>query len=143
MASIGTWSGISIDPALLSNRGYLDPITVNGVVYPRLIAYMVAMTAIGVSATLSVTSGTTQGSNTVPSDYNEYTTVSSGIAVTLPALAIGKTVSIYNRGANALLVFPATGVAIDGGATNASSSVASGAFAKFTGATAARVNRTT
>ncbi len=85
-------------------------------------------TSMQVSATnsISATSGTTQGSTPLTTDYNVITTVTAGDAVTLPAGLAGRVVTVVNRGANAVLVFPASGAAIDGLAANASISLPAG-----------------
>lgn len=66
--------------------------------------------------------GSTQGTATaLTTDFNVVTTVSASQGVALPTAAtpFGRTVTIVNRGANPLSVYPATGAAIDGAAANA------------------------
>jgi hypothetical protein len=84
--------------------------------------------AAGISA-----AGTTQGTATaLTKDCNEVTTVSAGQGVKLPASAAGNNVSVANAQAtNALLVYPATGEAINALATNAGFSLAAGKNAIF------------
>ena len=69
--------------------------------------------------------GTNQGTATVlTSTYNVVTTVASGAGVELPVPASpGTSVSIVNKGANALLVYPNSGGAIDAASTNVAISV--------------------
>lgn len=57
------------------------------------------------------------------SDYNVLTTVASGTGAVLATAAAGKSTFVVNRGANALLLYPATGAAIDGGSANAAITV--------------------
>jgi hypothetical protein len=77
-------------------------------------------TSFQVSATNSISAaGTTQGTGTVlTTDYNVVTTVAAGTGVVLPAGLAGRDVKIVNRGANPLLVYPASGAAIDSLAAN-------------------------
>ena len=72
------------------------------------------------SATAAVSAaGATQGAATVlTTDENFVTTVAAGTGVQLPAALLGKTITVINKGANPLLVYPATGAAIDGLAVN-------------------------
>lgn len=74
------------------------------------------------STTANVTAGTNaQGSGALTSDYNIITTAANNPSgVTLPTATIGRRMIIVNRGANTVNVYPATGAAIDGLATNAS-----------------------
>ncbi len=82
-------------------------------------------TSFQTSATNTISAaGTTQGTGTVlTTDYNVITTVASGSGVVLPAGLAGRTVNVANRGANPLLVYPASGAAIDGNAANAAVTV--------------------
>lgn len=57
-------------------------------------------------------------------------TVASGTGVKLDGVQSFKTL-VYNRGANAVLVYPPTGARVNSGSTDAGFSVASGAFAVF------------
>lgn len=66
------------------------------------------------------------------SDVNVITTVAASTGVLLAAIpAPGDEVIVVNLGANALNVYPATGGAIQSGATNAAFSVAAGKACKF------------
>lgn len=65
--------------------------------------------------------GSTQGTATaLTTDYNVVTTTGSGQGVVLPTAAspFGREITIVNRGANALTVYPDSGAAIDGASTN-------------------------
>lgn len=76
--------------------------------------------------------GTTQGTATaITKDLNGVSTVGAGAGVILPAAVAGLELIVVNTGANALLVYPATGAAIDANATNAAFSLAIGARILF------------
>jgi hypothetical protein len=60
----------------------------------------------------------TQGITPLTSDINIITNSSSPSAVTLPTAIAGRRITIVNRGANAINVFPASGAQIDGQAAN-------------------------
>lgn len=61
------------------------------------------------------------------------TAANSGDAVTLPALAIGQSVEVYNAGANPIGVYPnASGVAIDGGSAGAAVTLTNARRCRFT-----------
>jgi len=64
--------------------------------------------------------GTTQGTGTaLTTSYNVVTTVGANSGVVLPApTTTGWAITIVNRGANPLNVYPNAGAAIDGGASN-------------------------
>ena len=67
--------------------------------------------------------GTTQATATVlVGDTNIVTTTAPGTGVILPT-GVGRDITVINRGANPLLVYPATGYSIDGSATNAATTV--------------------
>ena len=60
------------------------------------------------------------------------TVANVGDSVSLPALSVGQTSEVYNNGANALKVWPATGlVAIDGGVAGAAVTLSAGKRASF------------
>lgn len=60
------------------------------------------------------------------------TTAAASTGVRLPATRFkGDTITVTNRGANAITVYPATGDKIDGGAANAGAPVAVGASRRF------------
>lgn len=77
------------------------------------------------STTATVTAGTNaQGQGAITSDYNVVTsTPNNPSGVTLPTATTGRRIIVVNRGANSVNIFPATGAAIDAGATNASVSL--------------------
>ena len=78
------------------------------------------------NATVSA-AGSTQGTATaLTKSYNVVTTVAVSTGVVLPTITaanVGFLVTIVNKGANALNVYPATGAAIDSAATNAAVSL--------------------
>lgn len=81
----------------------------------------------------AVTSGTNaQGQGALTTDIAVVTTnAASPGGVTLPTATAGRKVAVYNRTANPLAVFPATGASIDGLAANASIIVPAGASVLF------------
>lgn len=86
---------------------------------------------ISTSPTVSA-AGTTQGTATaLTSDYNVITTAASGTGVVLQTAAAGKTVIVVNKGANVLLVYPATGAAIDALGANVGISVPVSGWIEF------------
>jgi len=71
--------------------------------------------------------GTTQATALLISgDLNVFSTVASGAGCILPVGGENDTYSIINDGANALLIYPPVGGTINGGAVNASASLAAG-----------------
>lgn len=66
-------------------------------------------------------------------DHIIVTTAAAGTGVRLPIAQPGAEVTVKNLGANALLVYPASGGAINALATDAGFSVASGSQARFLG----------
>ena len=72
-----------------------------------------------VSASVSA-AGTVQGNATaLTAEFNRVSTVASGSGVVLPTATVGMAVVIVNSSANSLLVYPASGAAINSLATNA------------------------
>lgn len=72
--------------------------------------------------------------NAVPltSAFNRVTTVATaGNSVRLPPAVPGAQITVFNRGANSMNVFPVTGQSINALSANASLAVASGASARF------------
>lgn len=59
-------------------------------------------------------------------DWNEVDTVAANSGVMLPSLQPGQPVMVFNGGANALLVYPATGIQIDALGVNVAYSLATG-----------------
>ena len=73
----------------------------------------------GTSATVSA-AGTTQGTATVLSNsYNIVTTAAANSGVQLPVQTAGMIVTVVNKGANTVNVYPSTGDIIDSAAVNA------------------------
>jgi hypothetical protein len=71
-----------------------------------------------VSASVSA-AGTVQGNATVlTTEFNRVSTVTSGSGVVLPSATAGMAIAIVNSSANSLLVYPATGAAINSLSTN-------------------------
>jgi hypothetical protein len=69
--------------------------------------------------------GATQGTAAaLTKSYNVVTTTASGTGVVLPTATAGMRVTIVNRGANVLNVYPASGAAVDGNATNTAVTIA-------------------
>lgn len=82
-------------------------------------------TALNKSTTTGISAaGSTQGTATaLTTDYNVVSTVGASQGVVLPTATAGREVTIVNRGANVLSVYPASGAAIDGASTNAAVTV--------------------
>lgn len=78
--------------------------------------------------------GSTQGTALLLSnEINNVTTTAASTGVRLPTGEVGAFVVVRNGGANALLVYPATGGAINALAANAGYSVAAGSSALLFG----------
>ena len=78
------------------------------------------------SATVSAAGTNQSGATALTTSYNVITTAASGSGVRLPTITtsnVGYVIDIVNRGANVVNVYPATGAAIDGAATNAAISL--------------------
>jgi hypothetical protein len=86
----------------------------------------------GVNAAL-VATGTTQADALALSVTNsQFSTVASGTGAILPSfMQPGDYCRVFNNGANALLVYPVSGAAINNGATNAGFSIAANKSAQF------------
>lgn len=83
--------------------------------------------------------GSNQGTATaLTTDYNVVTTVDASQGVVLPTGTAGREVTIVNRGANALLVYPASGGSIDGAAANAAVTVPVNAEISFFASTSSQ-----
>jgi hypothetical protein len=91
----------------------------------------------GATASAISAAGTTQGTATaLTNDMNVVTTVAASAGVVLQTAAAGKTVTVVNKGANALAIYPATGGQVDALGTNLALSLAVGGWIVFDGATA-------
>lgn len=79
----------------------------------------------GTVASGLVATGTTQA-NALPlgADNNSFTTVAAGTGAILPAMNPGDDITVYNGGANALLIYPPPGGMIKGLGTNVGYSLA-------------------
>ncbi len=107
--------------------------------FTSVTAVTVATTGINTeSIATGLTASTTQtlaGGLALTKAINNVTTVANaGDAVTLPALAVGQSIVVYNSAAtNSMKVFPnGSSVAIDGGTAGASVNLAAGKRARFT-----------
>lgn len=79
----------------------------------------------GIPANNLTATGTTQGNAfPLPADVCKFTTVAAGTGTILPACNGGDSGTLYNGGANALLIYPPVGGKINGLGTNAGYSVA-------------------
>ena len=85
-----------------------------------------------------VTAGTNaQGQGALTSDLNIITTAAANPSgVTLPTAVAGRVITVVNKGANPLAIFPATGAAIDALAANASIALPVGGMIVFDAASA-------
>ena len=90
------------------------------------------------TSSVAVTAGTNaQGQGALTSDFNVITTAAANPSgVTLPTATAGRRVTIVNRGANPVNVYPATGANIDTGAANAAVSLPVGGYIEFMGESA-------
>ena len=87
--------------------------------------------AFGVSTGISA-AGSTQGTATaLTRPINVVSTVSAGQGVVMPTTTAGMRIIVMNTSATALNVYPATGGAINSGATNAAYSLAAGGRLEF------------
>jgi hypothetical protein len=103
----------------------------------NLMAYgtppLLAQAIVGEVANNLTAAGTTQGNALKLSAVtNVVTTAAASTGVQLPSTSQGDGIVVANLGANALLVYPVVGGAIQGGAANAGFSVAAGKTATFT-----------
>jgi hypothetical protein len=92
-----------------------------------------ALSAETYSTSATVTAGTNaQGQGALTSDINVITTAAaSPSGVTLPTATTGRIVTIINKGANAINVYPATGAYVDGLAINTSIQIPVGSSLQF------------
>lgn len=98
------------------------------------IAASAALEITGRVADNLVATGTTQSDALfIPTTHNIVVTTASGTGVRLPAPEQGCEVTVKNLGANALLVYPATGGAINALSANAGFSVAAGGQVRLLG----------
>lgn len=90
---------------------------------------------VNVAGGLSAAGSTQGGATVIPAgqDGSIFTTVGSGQGAILPGtgVGVGEEYVIANHGANALLVYPATGGKVGTGAANAGYSVAAGKTGYF------------
>lgn len=91
-------------------KSFLDPSDIPNAVFD------LSSTVTGLTA-----AGSTQGT-ALALDYTTFqrvTTVAASTGVRLPAATVGARIVVFNKGANSLTVYPATGEAINNGAANA------------------------
>jgi hypothetical protein len=86
-----------------------------------------------VTDSITAHAGGGQGSAvTITTQFNRISTVANAAdSVKLPAATLGKMVAVFNDGANAVAVFPATGEYIDALSVNASTSIIAGGIAQY------------
>jgi hypothetical protein len=77
-----------------------------------------------VASGLTATGTTQANALALPADLNYFATVAAGTGAVLPAMNPGDSLNLYNKGANALLVYPPVGAVINGLGANAGYSVA-------------------
>lgn len=128
-------SGTSGITTVLANSGVsagdYKGVTVNA---KGLVTVGLGTTVTGLSA-----AGTTQGTATAVTGnfaLQEVTTVGSGQGVKLPTATAAIEMTVTNRGANTLLVYPASSGTIDGGSANAAVSVPVNGVVRFIGTSA-------
>lgn len=92
MATIATWHGTPIDPTLLTNRGYTDPVVVDGVSYPRVVGYMAAALANAVEIVGTGVPGGPVGKSQVP-----WTLLPAPSFLGSPQYVVAALPSTYNR----------------------------------------------
>lgn len=86
----------------------------------------------GVAAGLTATGTTQADALLITASNNQYTTVASGAGAIAPSyMQPGDYFRVFNNGANALLVYPISGAAINNGSANAGFSVAANKSAQF------------
>lgn len=94
-----------------------------------------AQASVGIVSNSLTASGAAQGSQTLPSDFNVYTTATLNTGPTLPATGpqcnAADSFIVVNHGANSMNVWPPTGGKIGTGATNAAFAVGVGKTAWF------------
>jgi hypothetical protein len=84
------------------------------------------------TATNLTAAGTTQATAlALTSDYNHIGTAAASSGVRLPTAVAGMEVLVFNKGANAVNVYPATGAAINALAANAALAVAAAGVTIF------------
>ena len=85
------------------------------------------------STAAAVTAGTNaQGQGALTSDLNIITTTTNNPSgVTLPTATVGRRLRVINKGTNPIVIYPATGAAIDALAANAGIQLAVGSVVQF------------
>lgn len=92
-----------------------------------------AIADISSSVTGLTAAGSTQGTALAldTTTYQRVNTVAASTGVRLPAAVAGTRIVVFNMGANALAVYPATGETINALAANAALSIVAGKGAEF------------
>jgi hypothetical protein len=81
---------------------------------------------------LTASTTQTQGQQPLTKEINQISVcANANDTVTLPAAVSGERITVINNGANTLQIYPASGDAINGGAANAASTLASGTSTVF------------
>ncbi len=115
----------------------------NGSNVPSLVRTLPALLSVATAATVSA-AGSTQGTATVlSSDVNIATTVGASQGVQLPVAVAGMRVTVINKGANTLSVYPATGASIDAIAVNTAQSLVANGMLEYTASSATQWYSTT
>jgi hypothetical protein len=117
MTGFPTWDGLGINPALLPNYGYNEPVTYGGYVLPRFVAYMLAgINQAGLSITAAGTGfvGTSSTSTTIGTGSKSLTIqAGKGFVAGMVVVAwdaadatrfIAGEVTSYNTGTGALVI---------------------------------------
>lgn len=112
----GSYSNSNVS-SFLASFGSNTISTTGNITGGNMIASNYHIRSVGTSISAA---GSTQGTGTaLTKEINQITTVSSGQGVVLPTAVAGMAITIINANANSLLVYPATGAAINALATNA------------------------
>jgi hypothetical protein len=121
-----------LDKASPGNIGTGTPGTVTGSTVTGATVASTSKTTRSVEAGITASTTQTQGQQPLTKDVNEVSTcANANDVVTLPAAEAGRELVIINNGAQTLQVFPASGDAIDGGAADASVTMATGVKQHF------------
>lgn len=98
---------------------------------PQWTTALPALITVPVSATVSAAGSNQGGATALTTDYNIVTTVAANTGVALPTAVAGTKVTVVNKGANPLAVYPASGGAIDALSTNAALTLPVGGWIEF------------
>jgi len=126
---------------LLGDDNFTLKVSPDGSTFFNALKMLAASGRMAVKANASGLSaaGTTQGTATaITNQTNEFTTVGSGQGGILPSPEQGEFIFVANAGANALLVYPASGHSINALSANTAFSLAAGKNAMFWAATSSK-----